>query len=86
MSQTENIIYKTIYKTYTPAVKRCQERYRKTEKGKIALRKASQNFYIRHKENLKKPVSCVHCGKIYSGLYIKKHIKKAHSKCEEQSK
>ena len=72
------IIYKTIYKTYTPAVKRAQQKYFKTEKGILSKRRARKNFYERNKEKLKVRVLCPHCEKKYSGHYIKYHIRKTH--------
>ena len=72
------IIYKTIYKSYTPALKRAQDKYRKTEKGRRSRARCRRNYYAKVKDKLKIPVECPHCKKKYSGLYIKRHIKASH--------
>ena len=74
------IIYKIIYKSYTPALARAQKKYRQTEKGRETYRKARRRQYQRTKEQLKIRVECSHCNKMYSGHSIKHHIKTQHPK------
>ena len=72
------VIYKVIYKTYTQAVARAQQKYRKTEKGKQARLRASKKQYEKNRDKIKTPVKCSFCDKLYSGYYIKKHMKTQH--------
>ena len=64
--------------SYTRALAKAQKKYRQTEKGRLANRKARRKRYEKDKDELKIPVLCSHCKKKYSGHYIKKHLRTQH--------
>ena len=72
-----------VYKTYTPAVKRAQAKYRNTDKGKIARLRASKMFLKRHRDRINErnrvKVKCPHCDKIYATAYLPRHVKQRHA-------
>ena len=56
-----------IYKTYTKAVKKAQEKYRMTDKGKASRERANKRFINKHRERInaknRTRKVCPHCKK-----------------------
>jgi hypothetical protein len=48
------VIYKIVYRTYTPARKLSIQRYHQSEKGKLKLKEAARRYYLKNKEKINK--------------------------------